>query len=117
MISFELLASHREVVHRIELDGYEDFEHKGYWTNSHLCRPQLLVIKWTKENDLPWEPHMTLWVGWVRKDGSVSPDRSLRKDIDMTLPGRQNWGSKMLAPSWAVDFLVKFDQDHVPGRS
>lgn len=115
MIGFELLASHREVKHNIELDGYEDFEHQGYWSTPHLCRPQLLVITWTKDNDLPWVPRIKLWVAWVRKDGTISSDKHLRKDIDVTLPGNQRFGSQMLALPWMVSFLEKFDQDYVPG--
>jgi hypothetical protein len=116
MIGFELLSSHRSVEHRIELDGYEDFEHQGYWTHPHFCRPQLLTIGWTKRNDGPWTPELTLWVTWVRKDGTVSPEKHVRKDISVTLPGNQRWGAKMLALPWMIPLLEKFDQDFVPGE-
>lgn len=114
MTGFELVRSHRKVEHHIELDGYEDFEYQGYWTHPHLCRPQSLTVEWTKENDRPWMPKLTLRVAWVRKDGTLSTDKSLRKDIKVTLPGNQRWGATMPALPWMIPLLDKFDQDFVP---
>jgi hypothetical protein len=116
----QLKSTHRQVVHVVSLDGYEDFDHQGYWTAAHKCRPVELVITHTQLTDGDanepgeWKLDLVLKVKWVRKDGTVSGDKDVIKEIRLLLSSKKIWGDRMEAPSWVIPMTELYDVEYDP---
>jgi hypothetical protein len=115
----QLRSSHRKVVHIVALeDGYEDFDHQGYWTKIRKCRPAELTItheRFTRgDADQPgeWSLRLVLSVWWVRKDDTVSGEKSDLHEVYLVLPGASTWRNAMEAPPWVIPLIELYDVEY-----